>query len=268
MSGKVVGLVFRKRIGGSAMKAVLAFCAERADDAGKGIWVSKPTMAAGIEMDRATVYRAVAALVTAGLLKPVGARYHPNGETVEYDIGLDVLAALPDAVTAVDAPATRRTARPVAQRDVAPCDPSHSATPPVAQCDPKTSHSATQTVLEPSLNRQRADAARDVRAALVAVVSEQVADDFIAHRQAKRAKLTVRAAELIAQKLSGRPDADAIVNHSIAQGWTGVFPDSVRPAGKAPPARAAPAIGDEVVTADGTVMQWRGAIDQWVEVRR
>lgn len=72
---------------------------------------------------------------------------------------------------------------------------------------------------------------RDERAvleALCAVLSEGVAEDFIAHRKGKRAKLTARAAELIVGNLRGmaRADADAAALRSIAMGWTGIFPEN------------------------------------------
>lgn len=77
------------------------------------------------------------------------------------------------------------------------------------------------TVKEPSKE------AREVRATLCDVLDPDVADDFIAHRKAKRAILTKRAAELIVAKLKSCPDPNAAVNESISQGWTGVFPEKL-----------------------------------------
>jgi len=74
----------------------------------------------------------------------------------------------------------------------------------------------SRTIIEPSSN---------ARAALCAVLSDDMADAFIAHRKAKRAKLTDHAAELIAAKLRGHPNPDAVVEQSIMNGWTGVFPE-------------------------------------------
>lgn len=75
---------------------------------------------------------------------------------------------------------------------------------------------------------------RAVRDALCKVLSEGVADDFIAHRKAKRAKLTARAAELIGKELAGvsRAEADACALHSIAMGWTGVFANAIKAASR------------------------------------
>lgn len=74
------------------------------------------------------------------------------------------------------------------------------------------------------------------RAILCEVMSEQVADDFIAHRKAKRAKLTDRAARMIADKLRGHHDPDAVVRLSVMNGWTGVFPEQIG-AEQKPPVR-------------------------------
>ena len=61
---------------------------------------------------------------------------------------------------------------------------------------------------------------------LKGVLSEECARDFLDHRKAKRAKMTPRAAELIAGKLAGHPDPDSCAYLSIQNGWTGVFPEN------------------------------------------
>lgn len=72
-----------------------------------------------------------------------------------------------------------------------------------------------RTIKEPS---------EEIRAELCKVLSERAADDFIAHRKAKRSKLTLRAAELIVQKLATTANPDAVIENTISNGWTGVFP--------------------------------------------
>lgn len=74
-------------------------------------------------------------------------------------------------------------------------------------------------------NRHSKDA-REVMDALCTVLSLETATAFADHRKAKRAKLTPRAAQLIAKKLAGHPDPDSVAENSIANGWTGVFPES------------------------------------------
>jgi len=83
------------------------------------------------------------------------------------------------------------------------------------------------TIIEPSKKETRD--ARDIIAELMSVVSEETASAFIDHRKAKRAKLTWYAANLIAKKLAGHPNPDAVLLTSIENGWTGVFPDKQKP---------------------------------------
>lgn len=161
MSNLVSAKVHKKVFGSTTRKAVMIYFADKASDGGEGIWASKTTIAAVLEMHRATVIRTINELVAEGILIVVGDRRHRNGATVEYDISMVVVDQLPDVELprsepgphAPTADLTRRTARPVAE-----CDPSHSATLPVAQRDTMMSHSATQTILEPSKNPSRAPA--------------------------------------------------------------------------------------------------------------
>lgn len=64
-----------------------------------------------------------------------------------------------------------------------------------------------------------------VREVLCEVMTEATADAYVSHRKAKRAKLTDHAAKLIADKLRDHPQPDRVVMESIANGWTGVFPE-------------------------------------------
>lgn len=94
---------------------------------------------------------------------------------------------------------------------------------------PETRNTATQTrnhgSAEPSRTTKEPSEDKKAREILYRVIRSDVADDFIAHRKAKRAKLTVRAAELIAADLARCDDPEGAVLKSIKQGWTGVFPE-------------------------------------------
>lgn len=93
---------------------------------------------------------------------------------------------------------------------------------------------------EPSRTIKEPSEVIGARAALCEVVSQETADAFIAHRKAKRSKLTPHAASLIAAKLRGLSSADATacIEESIANGWTGVFPrQAAKPQGQAKPVR-------------------------------
>ena len=92
----------------------------------------------------------------------------------------------------------------------------------------KTTVPPAESADEPSNNHQ--EPSKGVREILLSVLSAEVADAYIEHRKAKRSKITVRAAELIAKKLSDHPSPNAVVERSIENGWTGVFPDQVQAA--------------------------------------
>jgi len=144
MSNRVSVSVVKKRLGSPVRKAIMLYCADKASDDGSGIFTSKGTIAAELELSRSTVISNINDLVEDGLLIVVRDRPHQNGVTVEYDIDLDALKALPNVKEKDDDPSgsrTRPTAGPVRQPD---------RTRPGAGQDP--SGSRTQTILEPSLN--------------------------------------------------------------------------------------------------------------------
>ncbi|WJS83556.1 helix-turn-helix domain-containing protein [Paracoccus sp. TOH] len=132
MSNLVSAKVHKKVFGSATRKSVMIYFADKASDGGEGIWASKTTIAAELEMHRATVIRTINELVAEGILIVVGDRRHRNGATVEYDISLEAVERLPEVELPRSEPApreagnasTRSAALPVAQRY-----PSHSATP-------------------------------------------------------------------------------------------------------------------------------------------
>lgn len=110
-----------------------------------------------------------------------------------------------------------------------PCSPPNPVHPepgsppppnPVRKTPEPRSPKPSRTINEPSDS--------NARAALCSVLPDHIADAFIDHRKAKRAKLTDHAAQLIARKLGECPDPVAAVELSIMNGWTGVFPDRSR----------------------------------------
>lgn len=106
------------------------------------------------------------------------------------------------------------------------CTPAPDAPQTPQQVRPNPAPDAPEpsvTIIEPSI-RGAADAL-EILAVLAEVVSQDTAEAFISHRKAKRAKLTLKAAQLIAKDIRGHPDADAVVLNSIKNGWTGVFPE-------------------------------------------
>lgn len=96
---------------------------------------------------------------------------------------------------------------------------------------PPDTDTDTDTDLKESLSRSRKRAsARDSFDPIPhrpLSVSPSAWADFVSHRKAKKSKLTEKACELIALKLADHPNPDAVLNRSIENGWTGVFPEQV-----------------------------------------
>ena len=223
MSRKVATLVYDRRIGSAARKAVLAYFADRADDYGRGIYSSKQTIADETELGRSTVIRVVNEFVEEGILKVAGSKPCRNGATTLYDIDLAAVESLP---------AARSGRRDQSQSGTSiNRDQSQSGTRPVPERDPKQSQSGTQTVLEPSLNREAKASQKRAspRSALMEVASSDAVDAFIEMRAAKRAKLTLKAAQIIAGKIRDHPDPDAVLLLSVERSWTSVYPESLPP---------------------------------------
>lgn len=213
MSNKVSVLVYSRRFGSPIRKAVMVYFAERASDNGEGIWASKATIANAIECGRSTVIRTVKDFVAEGLLSEVGKRPCRNGETVEYAINLDAVAALDLANDVPERDQSQSGTSPRAGRDQ-----SQSGTPTSPAAGPKPS---VGTIKEPSESRETPV---DV---LCKIVRHETAVDFAAHRKAMKKPLTHEAARRLVSKLANHPDPDAVFDLSIENGWQGVFPEKV-----------------------------------------
>lgn len=126
MSRKLVTLVYERRIGSMMRKAVLAYMADRANDNGTGIWVSKKRIAREIEASRSGVINVVKDLVASGLLIDNGVI---NGRsTYDYTIDVPLLRSLPvvendeKGCPDLDTPPDQKTTPPVYPVDT-PCPP-------------------------------------------------------------------------------------------------------------------------------------------------
>jgi len=97
VSKLVVNLVYRKTTGSMSRKAVLLAMAERANDDGSGIWVSKTRIAAEIECSRQTVITVMQEMEAEGLIVAVDKKQGKNGYTIVYRLSIRALFALPDA---------------------------------------------------------------------------------------------------------------------------------------------------------------------------
>jgi len=97
MSRALVDLIFSRRCGSAARKAVLLAMADRANDDGSGVWVSKSRIAAETEWARSTIISAMRALEAEGVIRAIGKKAGNHGYTVVYHMSVAKLAALPTA---------------------------------------------------------------------------------------------------------------------------------------------------------------------------
>lgn len=145
MSREVAKLIYSRKCGSMARKAVLAYFAERANDDGTEIWASKQRIALEIECSRQTVITTVKGLEADGLIHRTGERKTQGGHTVIYRIDLEAVAALepakPDENQSTDLTAS-------APEVVKEFDWSAKV---VKLFDTDQSNSLTQTVHEPSI---------------------------------------------------------------------------------------------------------------------
>lgn len=98
MSRYVAALVYRKKIGSMARKAILAYCAERANDDGSGVWASKVTISKEVECSKKTVIDTFNAFVSEGIVRIDGKRKISNGYVHIYSINLAAVEALENAI--------------------------------------------------------------------------------------------------------------------------------------------------------------------------
>jgi len=97
MSRHVASLVYQKRVGSIARKSILAYCADRANDDGSGVWASKARIAKEVECSKQTVIDTMRTFVSDGVMIECGKKKTPHGYVVIYAINIAAVKALPDA---------------------------------------------------------------------------------------------------------------------------------------------------------------------------
>jgi hypothetical protein len=189
-------------------KAVLISLADQANDQGV-CWPSIETICRRTCISRRSVIDAVKALEDLGHLSP----QKTTGRVTHY-----VLHPCASRTSAADAPVQMP---PPTRANAAP-DPCSSRTGPVQMPHPNRK--------EPSENR-KGTKSKGADAPIVMVpdwIPGEAWADFVAHRKSIRKPLTSKAAELAIRALAElrakgqRPTA--VIEQSIAAGWTGLFP--------------------------------------------
>lgn len=113
MSNHLISEAYKRQLGSMARNAVMVLLADKASDDGTGIWASKQRMAEELGTTKQTVITTIKALVADGLLSEAGQRKCANGYTVEYQINVSALQALPLVASHQSNSVTGQAARPV-----------------------------------------------------------------------------------------------------------------------------------------------------------
>lgn len=95
MSNHLTSLAYKADVGSLLRKAVLVLLADKASDDGAGIWASKQTMADELCCSKQAVLNALHQFEAEKLIRQTGQRDHQNGYTVEYQLNVPALEALP-----------------------------------------------------------------------------------------------------------------------------------------------------------------------------
>ena len=96
MSKHLVSVIYTKVCGSMPRKAILLAMAERANDDGSMVWISKSRLALEVECSRQTVITTVKEFEKEGLIKAVDRKQGKHGYTVVYTICIRGVLALPD----------------------------------------------------------------------------------------------------------------------------------------------------------------------------
>lgn len=231
MSMELMVKAMKTKVGNPLRKLVLIKLADNASDQGE-CWPSYQHIADQCEIDRSTVRKHIKHLEAQGLVR-IENREGPKGNSTNlYYLTLH---------------------NPVGQNST-PVGPESTGVGPqptggVGPESTRTSHSfepVTETV-EPSV----ADAPSAKKAPKFdpltckpANVSEQAWSDWCQHRREIGKRLTKTTCERQAKTLAGHHAPDAVINQSISNGWTGLFPEKVLPGAQQGQRRNGPDFND------------------------
>ena len=213
MSMELMVKAMKTKVGNPLRKLVLIKLADNANDVGE-CWPSYQHIADQCEIGRSTVKVHIRELEKCGLLRREFRRKGELNQSNLFHLSLmngGAGAALPGAGDnpgggAGAAPRTSHSFEPVKEPVKQPVADAPLAKKKATKFDPLTCKPAN--------------------------VSEQVWADWCQHRKEIRKHLTKTTCARQAKTLAGHHDADAVINQSISNGWTGLFPDKVVAGGK------------------------------------
>lgn len=232
MSMELMVKAMKTKVGNPLRKLVLIKLADNASDQGE-CWPSYQHIADQCEIDRSTVRKHIKHLEAQGLVR-IENREGPKGNSTNlYYLTLR---------------------NPVGQNST-PVGPESTGvgpqpTPPVGPESTRTSHSfepvtepVEQTVAAAPSAKKKAPKF-DPMTCKPTNVSEQTWADWCQHRKEIRKPLTATTCAKQGKTLAGHHAPDAVINQSISNGWTGLFPDKVLPGAQQGQRRNGPDFND------------------------
>lgn len=232
MSMELMVKAMKTKVGNPLRKLVLIKLADNASDQGE-CWPSYQHIADQCEIDRSTVRKHIKHLEMQGLVR-IENREGPKGNSSNlYRITL---------------------CRPVGPNST-PVGPESTGVGPqptggVGPESTRTSHSfepvtepVEQTVAAAPSAKKKA-AKFDPMTCKPSNVSEQTWADWCQHRREIGKRLTKTTCDRQAKTLAGHHAPDAVINQSISNGWTGLFPEKVLPGAQQGQRRNGPDFND------------------------
>ncbi|MEB3843959.1 helix-turn-helix domain-containing protein [Pseudomonas guariconensis] len=217
MSMELMVKAMKTKVGNPLRKLVLIKLADNANDMGE-CWPSYQHIADQCEIGRSTVKVHIRELEKSGLLRREFRRKGELNQSNVFHLALNGGAA--------PAPGGGAGDNPPGAGD----NPGGGA-----GAAPRTSHSfepvtepVEQTVAAAPSAKKKA-LKFDPMTAKPSNVSDQAWADWCQHRKEIRKPLTATTCAKQAKTLAGHHAPDAVINQSISNGWTGLFPEKVLP---------------------------------------
>lgn len=217
MSMELMVKAMKTKVGNPLRKLVLIKLADNASDQGE-CWPSYQHIADQCEISKRSVMLHVSNLEAQGLLKKEIRKGGPKGNSSNlYYLTLTGAAYSPGVVQEIHQGGAS------------------AALGGSAGAAPRTSHSfepviepVEQTVADAPSTKKKASKF-DPLTCKPANVSESTWADWCQHRKEIRKPLTATTCAKQAKTLAGHHAPDAVINQSISNGWTGLFPEKVLP---------------------------------------
>lgn len=223
MSMELMVKAMKVKVGNPLRKLVLIKMADNANDMGE-CWPSYQHIADQCEIDRSTVRKHIKHLESQRLLS-IESREGPKGNSSNlYRLSLSNPVG--------------QNSLPVGPESIGGC---FGPTPPVGPESTRTSHyfeSVKNTVADAPVHTKAKAPKFDPLSAKPENVDAQVWADWCRHRKEIRKPLTATTCAQQAKKLAGHQAPNQVLKTSIANGWSGIFPDKVlNSTAKAPSSR-------------------------------